>query len=762
MKYEDSARRRRSKLLLIVGFLGLALAIVRAHFAPATGYELSIYGATPVEVWIGVAIALLVAVAVTALRPRGWLVPTSLGLAILATATVVFMPTIRGYYAYGRADELTHMGWARGIISGEMGAMDIFYPGGHTSVGLIHAVTGISIPHSMMLLVQLLALVFLVFLPLTVRTLVDDRAGTAIATFAACMFLPITNISTYLTFHPYTMTTLFFPVILFLLFEYLSRRSRGLANGVTATGLLLFVGAVGSILYHGQVALNILILFATIALAQKFYQWLPGGSTFADARSLAVPTVLFGAFYVVWASRYQIVYSMFDMVSTSVQKWVEGEAGAGGGSVASTGDSASKVGISIIELFMKLFFVKTVFVALAAILVLVALAGRLDDGPEDRNEAITYFAYGGLVLGPFFLAHFLGDVSKYFFRHVGFAMVIATILGVVMLHSFYRAIAGGKYDGALRAVAAIAIVGGLLLSLIVVFPSPYIYLPSTGTTEAVHDGYNTSFAYNANDTRWNDIRSGPGRFQDAQRTSGVVPWGTVTEKNLIADNLTSHSPYPYYLSISAFNYQREVDAYRGATFSKEALDSISDEDGVSRVLSTGVRSDDGTRLDNGLVVYYVDSSYPPDRGSDDDASANDSGGEGQQTEGPSTQQTQSQPTETRTPIPEVTQAPPSTSTPAAGNGTATGGGTTAGGGGSTDAGGGGTGGAQTTTGTTGGGGGTGDGGDGGSTETGGATTTAPSGGTTTAPSTPTGTTTGTDGGNTTGSFLPFGGLLGGI
>jgi hypothetical protein len=659
MNHAESRRRRRSKLVLIVGFVALSLAIVRAHFAPAQGYELSIYGATPTTVWVGVAVALLAAVAVTAMRPRGWLVPVALGLAIMATALVLFMPTVRGYFGYGQSDALTHLGWTRGIVRGEMGPMDIFYPGGHSAVGLIHAVTGVIVPRSMMLFVQFVGLCYLVFVPLTVRSLVDDRAGTAIGVFAACLFLPITNVSTYFDFHPYTLTTLFFPVVLFLLFEYLSRRSRGAANGLTATGLLLFAGGVASVLLHGQVALNVLILFGTIAVVQRLYGRLPGGSILADARSLAAPTALFGAFYVVWASRYEIVYVMFGNVYTAVRDYIGGT-GSAGESVQNTGESASEVGVSIVELFMKLFFVKTVFVALAAILVLVALAGRLDDDAEDRNEAITYFAYGGLVLGPFFLAHFLGNVSRYFFRHVGFAMVIATILGVVMLHSFYRAVDDGTYERVVRGMAVVAVVVGLLLSLVVVFPSPYIYLPTNGLPEQMHDGYNTTFEYNNSEVRYVDIRgSAPQRYQDALRGPVIFSWGgDLGSNNFTGDNLTSFAPDPYYLPVSEYDVEREVVAYRGGTYSAAAFDSITDESGVSKSLTNG-----------GLSVYYVESSQPPqpdpadgeDNGTDD---TGDNGTDGTDPPPTGTPFPEATPEATPTPFPEVTPTPDPTETPA--------------------------------------------------------------------------------------------------
>ncbi|MWG33212.1 hypothetical protein [Halomarina oriensis] len=652
MKYEDTTRRRRSKLLLIVGFLALAFAIVRAHFAPAQGYELSIYGATPITVWLGMAIALVVAVGVTALRPKGWLVPTALVLAILAVALLIFMPTVRGYYGYGQADALTHLGWARGIVSGEMGAMDIFYPGGHSAVGLITAITGLTVPKSMMLFVQLLSLGFLVFVPLTVRMLVDDLAGTAIAVFAACLFMPVTNISTYLDFHPYSLATFFFPVVLFLLFEYLSRRSRGLANGFTATGFLLFLSAVASIVIHGQVALNVLILFGTIALVQKFHGILPGGSAFAEARSLVAPTVLFAGFYVLWASRYEIVYRMFGRVYDSVYRYIF----IGGETCETCGNraaSASDAGVNVIELFMKLFFVKSVFVALAAILVLVALAGRLDDGTgsSERNEAVTYFAYSGLVLGPFFLAHFVGSVSRYFFRHVGFAMVIATILGAVMLHSFYRAVSTGQYERTIRVVAAIAILGGLLLSLLVVFPSPYVSLTTNGVSEQMSDGYETGFQYDNNEARWTGLRSGPERYEDALRAPHVLKYDAPSNQNFTDNELTSYAGRPYYLVITEYDQKKEVGAYEEVRYTQEGFDSIEEEAGISRVMSNGE-----------FTLYYVDSDQQAQQNTDggdgdtDDAAGDD--GSSDEGEADGGEDAASDPTATPepegTPIPEVT------------------------------------------------------------------------------------------------------------
>ena len=52
-----------SKGVLAVGWCSLALAAFVAHVSPATGYELSIYQATPTLFWVFLALAVVIAVA---------------------------------------------------------------------------------------------------------------------------------------------------------------------------------------------------------------------------------------------------------------------------------------------------------------------------------------------------------------------------------------------------------------------------------------------------------------------------------------------------------------------------------------------------------------------------------------------------------------------------------------------------------------------------------------------------------------------------
>ncbi|MDZ7729856.1 MAG: hypothetical protein U5K37_00840 [Natrialbaceae archaeon] len=54
--------RESLHVILSLGFLSLAVAILTAWLNPETGYEVSIYTNTPLVTWIGIGIALAIAV----------------------------------------------------------------------------------------------------------------------------------------------------------------------------------------------------------------------------------------------------------------------------------------------------------------------------------------------------------------------------------------------------------------------------------------------------------------------------------------------------------------------------------------------------------------------------------------------------------------------------------------------------------------------------------------------------------------------------
>jgi len=109
-----------SKLATICGFFSLGVALMLAWLNPATGYELDIYGSTPLATWllIGAAMAIGAGVILHQLLTSGykhsrlWM----LGFAVLLVArlALLWVPYARGYVTWG-GDNITHWGMTQVI-----------------------------------------------------------------------------------------------------------------------------------------------------------------------------------------------------------------------------------------------------------------------------------------------------------------------------------------------------------------------------------------------------------------------------------------------------------------------------------------------------------------------------------------------------------------------------------------------------------------------------------------------------------------------
>lgn len=680
---------RRAKLTLSIGFFALAGAVLAAYRSPANGYELSIYQATPAAFWIGLTIVALVMLGVAVYGDR--LLSLALLLGGGGAAAFAGLPLIRSYYFYGRMDSLIHLGWTRAIDAGGLLPSDLIYPGGHMVSLVLAKAAGVQITRAMQLVVFLFVLAFLLFIPLCVWMLVPDRRALALGAFSGFMFLPINNVSTHFHFHTYSLTTLFVPFVLYLLFKHLlgtriplaadrrrsdggtwpaSRRRREQAIGfgflpfdTSATSYLLPIATTALVLFHPQVALNVLIIFGTIAVVQVGYRRLRPDARISGYRIVYVQAAFLLLFFVAWNSTHgTMLMRTFDQLTNSVVGFLVGSADAAQ-NVQSQGGSADSIGVSIWELFVKLFAVEFAYVVLASGLVLAKVTGRLgslDDAvdrrpsgdPDAGSGVISLLFYSGLALIPFFGLHFVGQVSTYFFRHLGFSMVLVTILGAVALYYLLfcvgsadgrqKIVSGrrrpassrllGRISGGLRALGrsgrplvVVVAVLVLALSLATVYPSPTIYLPGQHTPEAEMSGYEATFASQATGTPvwFTGVREGPSRYEAALYGAESAPWerqvrpeprssGHVPEAAML-DGLSAHyrdHPEPdvrrdQYLAVSTADREREVTAYRELRYSAESFEAIDAQPGVGRIRDNGE-----------FTLYYVD--VPDERTGGDD------------------------------------------------------------------------------------------------------------------------------------------------
>jgi hypothetical protein len=594
----------RVKVALSVGYLALTVAVAAAYLNPATGYELSIYAVshTPIAFWVGVAVALVIGLLATLNPHPGPFRPLGFLLAGAGMLAVVGLPLIRGYYFYGLTDPLIHLGWTRAVAAGVLHPMAVLYPGGHLAAILVGEVAGFPYRHAMMLLVVAMAGIYFLFVPLAVRVLDADPLTVSVAAFSGLLLLPVNNVSTFLRFHAFSLTILFLPLALYLLLRHLLAGRRRFAGLGTPVGFTLFVASTAVLIFHPQAMLNLLVLFGAIA-GYQFYRRRQSTRPENDLAPVYLHTLLLGGLFFLWISDHWQLYTTLEQTRAAIL-------GLGGSSsvgqvVTQRGTSAVDIGAGLPEMFVKLFGVSAVYLTLAVVYI---VNRHTEDDPRNRTaqaDVYAYFLYGGLALLPLALINYLGQISTYFFRHVGFGMVLVTIVGAIAIRRYGAMAAATVGRRHFRPVVAVVLAVALVLSVAALFPSPFIYLPNHHVTEAQMNGYETAFNQQAPESPvwFGGVRTTTNRYESALIDAPFSVWtGPVPGTALSGDVREYYRTHEeeevrrdHYLVVTRSDIQREVDAYQELRYTSAELEAVDANPGVHRIQTNGE-----------FTLYYID------------------------------------------------------------------------------------------------------------------------------------------------------------
>jgi hypothetical protein len=593
---------RLEKSALVVGFCSLAVAVLAAHESPAGGYELSIYRATPTLFWAGAAVALLAGIVVAVSAPDWY---RSLGLVLggATTLSIASLPILRGYHFYGPGDSLTHLGWTKDIVAGDMAAYDLLYPGTHTVAIVISEATGLSLRRSLLLMVAAFVLVYLLFVPLAVRVVVDDDRAVTFAAISAFLLLPINAISVFVMPHPTSQAIMFLPLVIYLVAKYvMASDERRLPLFGTAAGALLALASLAMVLVHPQQAANVILLFGGIVVVQFVYRLFRDGHAIARHRAMYAQTMFLMAIFLLWTPFHERSGGTVTALVTSL---LDDPAAAASATHAAA--SLSQLGGSIRLLFAKLFLVSLFFSVIAGIFMLGGLFDRVRG--TDTSAFTKYVAVGMIPLFGLFGLFLFASFGQFHFRVLGFMMVPVTMLGGVALARGFDAI-GRRLPNADPVPGFAAGIFALLLVLSVptLFHSPYMYQPSGHVSESQMAGYGTAFDQRG-DALFTGLRS-PGErytdailgYEDSRRSDfrGAPIYGggyNATGENFTAGRLTSVFDGPRYLPVTDAAVQRETEVYNGLRFPKRGFRTLESKPGVARVQSGG-----------DFRLYYVNST----------------------------------------------------------------------------------------------------------------------------------------------------------
>jgi len=595
----DRTTHRLAKLVLLGGYAGLTVALVVAHRSPVTGYELSLYAATPALTWLGLGVG-LVAGGTISFGGQGRVREAALGLVTAVALAVFAMPVLRGYTFYGAGDSLSHVGWARELLTGALEPTELLYPGIHALTVFLSSIADVPLALSNIYIVLVaVPLVFLLFVPASVELLTVRPGGYAVGLLAAAAFFPINNIAVHASAHPASQGTLLFAFVLYLALAtvdgVLDSQADEREAGQLGRSLLLGAGGlfslalVAMVLIHPQQALNVGAFLLGIVGLQLLVRRRWPTHSIAAGRSLIPHTALLFAAFMMWAPRFPRVRSA--IVGTLQGLLASG--GTGAAVVADKSTSLAVIGGSVTEIFLKLFGVATLLSLVAAVVLLVALRHHR------RNPLVLLVGAGLVPVFGVFLLMIAANASDMYFRYHGFLMVPVTVLGAVGLA---RLSDGVWTPGGRRAGATVALVLLLVLApagLLAVHSSPYIYQPSQHVTEGQVEGYAAAFDHRQEGMPFTGLRGGPRRYvdyhygtQQARDTLEFPGYRTgVPPSVFAAGNHSDAFDERRYLATTDAAHQREVRLYEGFRYPEREFRGLETTPGVDRV-----RANDGFRL----------------------------------------------------------------------------------------------------------------------------------------------------------------------
>lgn len=570
------------RTVLTVGYLALAAAVLIAGTHRPTGYELSIFAATPLGFWLGVALAVGISLVVSVQVRPGWSRVVALSLGGLSVGAIAALPVLRGYYFYGTADALTHLGWARDMMTGVLSPAELFYPGLHSVAAVIATVTGISIESALPITVAALAVVAILFVPLAVRTVARGDRAVVIAAFAAFLLFFVHNLGVYLHAHSFAQATFFSALVLFLAFVYLERGS------TRAVGGLLALASLAVVLYHPQQAANLILVFVAISLVQLYRRRYTPSHPIAGQRTAYAHTLVLIVAFLLWVTRFEgWAFANLARVQEAFLAYLAGRPPTAGGGFQSQAASLTAIGSGLPEIFLKLFLVAAIFSVLAGVLMVAAMMGRADRSRPSANAVATYLGVASLFAVPVIGAYFFGDIAEHYFRHIGFLLLIATIVGALALSRGLGRLSE-RFDPGVVTVLVVVFFAVLLpLSLATAFPSPFMHKHTQHVTEPQMDGHAAAFDVNDESLTLAGIRQGPWRYSDAiEGVEGRTYYDAVASDANVS-HLSGYFADGGYLLVSEYDTQRELNAYRELRYTRAAFEGVRTDVGVNRVLSNG-------------------------------------------------------------------------------------------------------------------------------------------------------------------------------
>jgi hypothetical protein len=292
--------------------------------------------------------------------------------------------------------------------------------------------------------------------------------------------------------------------------------------------------------------------------------------------------------------------AIFDVAEGAIESvtiQLTGESTGADESVTTQASALQAIGSSLVVMFLKLFLVSTVYIVLTGVVLIGCLRGNFLRSKDDTVDIMRYLGIALVAMFPLFLFYLVGNVASHYFRQAGFMLMIGTIVGGVGIAAASERVTNAQFRPIGRVVLVLAFGVLTVLSMGVVYDSPYINKATQHITEARVDGYDAAFEIANSSAGMGGIRQEPQRYYEAlismdydNRRDGHVNSTEIHRLKQLREE-------SWYLMLHSNTYEREIRAYEEYRYTEGDLRSVQRQPQVSFVYSNG-----------DMEIYYVDPS----------------------------------------------------------------------------------------------------------------------------------------------------------
>ncbi|KAF5431151.1 putative membrane protein, partial [Candidatus Methanophagaceae archaeon] len=510
---KSDEENRLFKIIAIVAFAFIISALTLIVKTPsANGYELSIYGAYPLYVWVFIICSIFMGQIILIRSALGkndnfWIIGF---LAIITTNTILlFIPFIRGYAIYGRGDVLTHIGYINDIFRTASIGTTNFYPLDHILAASLSYVTGISVERVVNIIPPLFSLFYILSIYLLAQQLFK-RKGEVLFVLAFTSILLFGNGN--FIFAPSVQSFFLLPFVLYLYFK--SRTSRTPLE----FGILLIISLFLIVFFHPMTTLFLILIFLILEFYLLTYKSIDKNQRIEPPKlqnraAFNIILISFITFFT-WSFSFAAITNSF----RGVINWLRYEIGRTEAETYT--ELIARIQPDLFDLIQVIVNTYGQIIILGVLTLILTIyiytIWRRHADEQQLNFYHVFFCIMSIIFGVLSIIFFFNDFIIGFGRVSKYSFFFASVFVAL---SFYFSLTRSKYSINKKRFIALSLCAVLILlvclSTFNLYYSPLIRLPNQQVSEAELDGMTWFFDSRNEEMLIQELGITQKRFHDA-------------------------------------------------------------------------------------------------------------------------------------------------------------------------------------------------------------------------------------------------------